>query len=144
ALIAVCTDMGLSCGRVEGRSGVWLPAELRNGHWLPERKVAAIGIRVQRGVAMHGFSLNCNSALDAFESIVPCGIRDAGVASLTGELGQDVAVEEVMPAVTDAVVDALDGRLPVTEHDIARVTFEQAVGTTQAPATGTEFTTIRF
>ncbi|MEE2034279.1 lipoyl(octanoyl) transferase LipB [Rhodococcus chondri] len=144
ALISVCTDMGLSCGRVEGRSGVWLPAELRDGRWLPERKIAAIGIRVQRGVAMHGFSLNCNSALDAFDSIVPCGIRDAGVASLTGELGRDVTVHEVMPAVTDAVVDALDGRLPVREHDIERVTFDQAVAPTQGSAASTEFTTIRF
>ena len=96
ALITVCTDMGLRCGRVEGRSGVWLPAELRDGRWLPERKIAAIGIRVQRGVAMHGFALNCNSALDAFDSIVPCGIRDAGVASLTGELGRDDLNEEAV------------------------------------------------
>ncbi|MBH0119044.1 lipoyl(octanoyl) transferase LipB [Rhodococcus sp. HM1] len=144
ALITVCTDMGLRCGRVEGRSGVWLPAELRDGRWLPERKIAAIGIRVQRGVAMHGFALNCNSALDAFDSIVPCGIRDAGVASLTGELGRDVTVDEVTDAVTTAVVDALDGKLPVTEHDIERVTFEQAVAASEPPAQRPEFTTMRF
>ena len=144
ALIRVCTDMGLACGRVEGRSGVWLPAELRDGRWLPERKIAAIGIRVQRGVAMHGFSLNCNSALDAFDSIVPCGIRDAGVASLTGELGREVTVDDVTPAVTDAIVDALDGRIPVTDCDIERVTFEQAVGASGIPSTAPEFTTHRF
>ena len=143
-LIRVCTDMGLTCGRVEGRSGVWLPAELRDGHWLPERKIAAIGIRVQRGVAMHGFALNCNSALDAFDSIVPCGIRDAGVASLTGELGREVTVDDVIPAVTEAVIAALDGRIPVTECDIERVTFEQAVGTSGIPTTPPEFTTHRF
>ncbi|KSZ57511.1 lipoate--protein ligase [Rhodococcus pyridinivorans KG-16] len=143
-LIRVCTDMGLTCGRVEGRSGVWLPAELRDGHWLPERKIAAIGIRVQRGVAMHGFALNCNSALDAFDSIVPCGIRDAGVASLTGELGREVTVDDVIPAVTEAVIAALDGRIPVTECDIERVTFEQAVGTSGIPTTAPEFTTHRF
>ncbi|WP_241386954.1 lipoyl(octanoyl) transferase LipB [Rhodococcus sp. CH91] len=144
ALIRVCTDMGLVCGRVEGRSGVWLPAELRDGQWLPERKIAAIGIRVQRGVAMHGFSLNCNSALDAFDAIVPCGIRDAGVASLTGELGREVTVDEVTPAVVDAVIDALDGRIPVTECDIDRVTFEQAVGASGIPSSAPEFTTHRF
>lgn len=148
ALIRVCTDLGLECGRVEGRSGVWLPAELRGGRWLPERKVAAIGIRVQRGVAMHGFSLNCNSALDAFDSIVPCGIRDAGVASLTGELGRVVTVGEVIPEVTGAVIDALDGRIPVTECNIERVTFEQAVtaaeGGPARPESGPAFTTRRF
>ncbi|MEU5843176.1 lipoyl(octanoyl) transferase LipB [Rhodococcus sp. NPDC047139] len=144
ALISVCSDMGLVCGRVDGRSGVWLPAELREGHWLPERKIAAIGIRVQRGVAMHGFSLNCNSALDAFDSIVPCGIRDAGVASLTGELGREVTVDDVIPAVTDAVIAALDGRIPVTECDIERVTFEQAVGASGTASTTPEFTTHRF
>ncbi|MCD5419830.1 lipoyl(octanoyl) transferase LipB [Rhodococcus pyridinivorans] len=143
-LIRVCTDMGLNCGRVEGRSGVWLPAELRDGHWLPERKIAAIGIRVQRGVAMHGFALNCNSALDAFDSIVPCGIRDAGVASLTGELGREVTVDDVIPAVTEAVIAALDGRIPVTECDIERVTFEHAVGASGIPTTIPEFTTHRF
>jgi len=143
-LIRVCTDMGLNCGRVEGRSGVWLPAELRDGYWLPERKIAAIGIRVQRGVAMHGFALNCNSALDAFDSIVPCGIRDAGVASLTGELGREVTVDDVVPAVTEAVIAALDGRIPVTECDIERVTFEQAVGASGIPTTTPEFTTHRF
>lgn len=144
ALIAVCTDMGLRCGRVEGRSGVWLPAELRDGRWLPERKIAAIGIRVQRGVAMHGFALNCDSALDAFDSIVPCGIRDAGVASLTGELGRAVTVAEVLDAVTTAVVDALDGTLPVADHDIERVTFEQAVAASDPAPSSPEFTTVRF
>ncbi|ATQ28195.1 lipoate--protein ligase [Rhodococcus ruber Chol-4] len=144
ALIEVCTDLGLTCGRVEGRSGVWLPAELRDGHWLPERKVAAIGVRVQRGVTMHGFSLNCDATLDAFDSIVPCGIRDAGVTSLTGELGRDVTVAEVMPAVTAAVIDALDGRLPVTDHDIERVTFEQAVGAEPPQTPRPEFTTVRY
>ncbi|MGW0041159.1 lipoyl(octanoyl) transferase LipB [Rhodococcus sp. NPDC003348] len=138
ALIAVCVDLGLTCGRVEGRSGVWLPAGLRDGVWLPERKIAAIGVRVQRGVALHGFALNCDAALDRFDDIVPCGIRDAGVASLSGELGATVTTADVLPAVVAAVTAAFDGTMPVTERDIERVTFEDA--TTPEPA----FTTHRF
>ncbi|WP_137723759.1 lipoyl(octanoyl) transferase LipB [Prescottella subtropica] len=139
ALIEVCTDLGVTCGRVEGRSGVWLAAAAADGRWLPERKVAAIGVRVQRGVTMHGFALNCNAALDGFDNIVPCGIRDAGVTTLSRELGRDVTVGEVTDAVTTAVLAALDGTLPVTVRDIERteVTDEFA-----RPAP--EFTTVRF
>lgn len=117
ALISVCTDLGLVCGRVEGRSGVWLPAD----DWNPERKIAAIGVRVQRGVALHGISLNCNS-MDGFGAIVPCGIRDAGVTTLTRELGREVTVAEIKPLVADAIVRALDGELPVSDHNIGRTT----------------------
>ncbi|MFZ2177952.1 MAG: lipoyl(octanoyl) transferase LipB [Rhodococcus sp. (in: high G+C Gram-positive bacteria)] len=142
ALITVCTDLGLECGRVEGRSGVWLPAAHQDGEWLPERKVAAIGVRVQRGVALHGFSLNCNSALTAFETIIPCGIRDAGVASLSRELGREVTIEEVTPAVTTAIIAALDGTLPVTDHDIARVAVDPAAAA--KPPSARTFTTVRY
>ncbi|WP_067572863.1 lipoyl(octanoyl) transferase LipB [Nocardia acidivorans] len=114
ALISVCAGLGLETGRVEGRSGVWLPAS----DFLPERKVAAIGVRVQRGVTLHGVSLNCNSTLDGFNAIVPCGIRDAGVTTLTRELGREVTVDEVSPLVADAIARALDGDLPVTEHHL--------------------------
>ena len=112
SLISVCAGLGLDTGRVEGRSGVWLRA---NGS-LPERKIAAIGIRVARGVALHGFALNCDCDLGAFSAIVPCGIPDAGVTSLTAELGRRVSVDEVADRVAEAVCDALDGRLPVTSH----------------------------
>lgn len=118
ALITVCTDLGVHCGRVEGRSGVWLPAT----ELYSERKIAAIGVRVQRGVALHGISLNCNSAMDGFQAIVPCGIRDAGVTTLSRELGREVTVAEVKPLVSEAIIRALQGELPVTAHDIARVT----------------------
>ncbi|WP_068275284.1 lipoyl(octanoyl) transferase LipB [Aldersonia kunmingensis] len=139
ALIAVCTDLGLTCGRVEGRSGVWLPAGHDGGRWRPERKIAAIGVRVQRGVAMHGFALNCNSAIAAFDTIIPCGITDAGVTSLSVELGRDVTIDEVRPAVTDAVLRALDGELPVAEHDIPRVTFASPTGSViPAPVTSVQ------
>ncbi len=112
SLIAVCAGLGLATGRVEGRSGVWLRAD----DVRPERKIAAIGIRVARGVTLHGFALNCDCELGAFSAIVPCGIPDAGVTSLTAELGRHVTVDEVADRVAEAVCDALDGRLPVTSH----------------------------
>jgi lipoyl(octanoyl) transferase len=111
ALIAVCAGLGLQTGRIAGRSGVWLRADPATGR--PERKVAAIGVRVSRGVTMHGFALNCEPDLSAFDRIVPCGIADAGVASLTAELGRRVSVAQVRPAVQCAVLDALDGVLAV-------------------------------
>jgi lipoyl(octanoyl) transferase len=109
ALIKVCTDVGLQVGRIDGRSGVWLPA----GNGRPARKVAAIGVRVSRATTLHGFALNCDCDLDAFSTIIPCGITDAGVTSLSAELGYRVRVDDVRTAVADAVCDALDGRLAV-------------------------------
>jgi lipoyl(octanoyl) transferase len=118
SLIKVCADMGLNVGRVDGRSGVWVPA----GGGRPARKVAAIGVRVSRATTLHGFALNCDCDLDGFETIVPCGISDAGVTSMSAELGRRVAVDDVRPAVADAVCDALDGRLAVDlRHTAARV-----------------------
>jgi lipoyl(octanoyl) transferase len=107
SLISVCTALGLSVGRVAGRSGVWLPA----GDARPARKVAAIGVRVQRATTMHGFALNCDCDLSAFDAIVPCGIADAGVTSLSAELDHRVSVDDVRARVADAVCDVLDGRL---------------------------------
>jgi lipoyl(octanoyl) transferase len=118
ALIKVCTDIGLQVGRITGRSGVWVPA----GDGRPDRKVAAIGVRVSRATTMHGFALNCDCDLAAFEAIVPCGISDAGVTSISAELGRRVGVDDVRSAVAEAVCDALDGRLPVDlQHSAARV-----------------------
>lgn len=117
ALIHVVQACGITAaGRIGGRSGVWLPA----GDDRPERKLGAIGVRVQGGVTLHGFALNCDPDLGAFDRIVPCGIADAGVSSLTAELGRPVPVAEVIDAATAAVLDALDGALPVTEHPVAR------------------------
>jgi lipoyl(octanoyl) transferase len=90
-LIEVCAELGLATTSVPGRSGVWVPADNRG----PERKVAAIGIRVAKGVTLHGFAINCDCDLTAFSRIVPCGIPDAGVTSLSAELGRDVTVSEV-------------------------------------------------
>lgn len=96
-LIEVCAQFGVAAGRVTGRSGVWVPADERG----PDRKVAAIGVRVSRGVTMHGFAINAEPDLTAFDRIVPCGIRDAAVTSLSWELERDVAVAQVLPHVLD-------------------------------------------
>ena len=99
ALIAVCRDFGLMSGRVAGRSGVWLAADPDDPIARPERKVAALGIRVSRGVTMHGFALNCDVDLRWYDRFVPCGIADAGVTSLSAELGRDVTTAETLPSV---------------------------------------------
>lgn len=109
SLIKVCADFGVQTGRVKGRSGVWVPADARG----PARKIGAIGIRVSRATTLHGFALNCDCDLTAFSAIVPCGIADAGVTSLTAELGRRVPVSDVIAQVADAVADTLDGRLQV-------------------------------
>jgi lipoyl(octanoyl) transferase len=109
SLIRLCRELGLETGRVQGRSGVWVPEDARG----PARKVGAIGVRVSRATTLHGFALNCDCDLSAFSSIVPCGIADAGVTSLTAELGRQVGVDDVIDRVTAAVCDALDGRLRV-------------------------------
>ena len=95
ALISVCRDFDVTTARIPGRSGVWLRADDRG----PERKVAAIGIRVSRGVTMHGFALNCDVSLSWYDRFVPCGIADAGVTSLSNELGRPVTVSDVLPSV---------------------------------------------
>jgi lipoyl(octanoyl) transferase len=117
ALIRVVHDVGIkAAGRVDGRSGVWLPADDRR----PERKIAAIGVRVQAGVTLHGFAINCEPDLTAYDRIVPCGITDAGVTSLTAELSRPVSVAEVIDATGAAVTAALDGTLPVAEHPVTQ------------------------
>ena len=94
-LIDVCAEFGVASDRVEGRSGAWVRADGRG----PDRKVAAIGIRVAKGVTQHGFALNCDCELSNFDRFVPCGIRDAGVTSLAAELGRPVTVADVLPVV---------------------------------------------
>jgi lipoyl(octanoyl) transferase len=103
-LIQVCADLGVETTRVEGRSGVWVV----DGRG-PDRKVAAIGIRVSQGVTMHGFALNCDCDLSAYDRIVPCGISDASVTSLSRETGRDVTVAEVTPYVEKRLTELLRG-----------------------------------
>jgi lipoyl(octanoyl) transferase len=105
ALMEVCAGFGVATIQVEGRSGVWVAADEAgpDSRFRPERKIAAIGVRVARGVTMHGFALNCDPDLGAFGSIVPCGIADAGVTSLSAELGRDVSVAEATEPVEAAM-----------------------------------------
>jgi len=94
-LIEACAQLGVTAVQVKGRSGVWVPADEKG----PDRKVAAIGIRVSEGVTMHGFALNCDNDLAWFDRIVPCGITDAEVTTLSRELGRDVPVAEALPVI---------------------------------------------
>ncbi len=106
-LIDTCAELGLATYRVEGRSGVWVAPDSPLAGTRPERKVAAIGVRVSRGVTMHGFALNADCDLAWFDRIVPCGIADAGVTSLTAELGRTVTVSDVLPLVERRLAEGL-------------------------------------
>lgn len=113
ALIQVVRQAGLpTAGRIDGRSGVWIPGE--NG--AEHHKIAAIGIRITHGVTMHGLSLNCDNTLDYYEHIIPCGISDAGVTTLSRELGRAVTPEEMVEPVLQALEDAFSGKLVVADH----------------------------
>ncbi|EFV13082.2 lipoyl(octanoyl) transferase LipB [Segniliparus rugosus] len=107
ALISACAHFGVRATRVEGNSGVWLPSDGRR----IQRKIGSIGVRVQRGVTLHGFSLNCDADLSAFANIVPCGIPDVGATSLSAETDRQVTVAEAQPVVVDRLLAALDGKL---------------------------------
>ena len=100
-IIKVCTEFGIITQRVDGRSGVWVCDE------RGDRKIAAIGIRVAQGVSMHGFALNVNPELEAFNRIIPCGISDAAVTSMAVELSRDISVDEVIPVVEKYLLESL-------------------------------------
>ena len=101
ALIQVCADLGISAVRIEGRSGVWIQDS------RGDRKIAAIGIRVAKGVTMHGFALNVNPDMSAFARIIPCGIADADVTSLENELARSISIDDVAPVVERHVFESL-------------------------------------
>lgn len=103
-VIGTCADLGLATERVEGRTGVWV----RGQDGMQDRKVAAIGCRVARGVTMHGFAVNADCDLSAYDRIVPCGIADAEVTSLTRELGRHVTIEDVLPVLEVRLREVLD------------------------------------
>jgi len=102
ALIDACSELGISAERVCERSGVWV----RDAKG--DRKIAAIGIRVAKGVTTHGFAINVNPDLSAYDQIVPCGIVDAGVTSIANELGRDIGVDEMLPLIEKHLIPALD------------------------------------
>jgi len=102
ALIEICDEFGIKAERYCERSGVWL----RDAKG--DRKIAAIGLRVAKGVTMHGFALNVNPDLSAYSKIVPCGIADAKVTSLSAELGRNITIEEVMPVLRKHILPMLE------------------------------------
>jgi lipoyl(octanoyl) transferase len=117
AMIRTFADLGLpGTGRVDGRSGVWLPLDDQR----PERKIAAIGIRVASGVTMHGVAMNITNSLDGFNKIVPCGISDAGVATFERETGRSPALSEVSAALQPRLTELLGWQPYEKSADIPR------------------------
>lgn len=102
ALIEICDEFGIKAQRYCERSGVWLRDE------TGDRKIAAIGLRVAKGVTMHGFALNVNPDLSAYSKIIPCGIADAKVTSLSAELGRNVTIDEVIPVLKKHILPMLE------------------------------------
>ena len=109
AMIEVCAEFGVSAVRVDGRSGAWLlgDGQGRDGLGRPDRKIAALGIRVARGVTMHGFALNCDCDLSWYDRIVPCGIRDATVTTLSAESGRHITVADAVDVAERHLADVL-------------------------------------
>jgi lipoyl(octanoyl) transferase len=102
ALIEICDQFGIKAQRYCERSGVWLRDE------KGDRKIAAIGLRVAKGVTMHGFALNVNPDLSAYSKIIPCGIADAKVTSLSAELGRNIIIDEVIPVLKKYILPMLE------------------------------------
>jgi lipoyl(octanoyl) transferase len=121
AMIRACADFGVTAVRVQGRSGAWVRGD------GPDRKVGAIGARVARGVTMHGFALNCDCDLSWYDRIVPCGIRDAGVSTLSGEAGRRVTVAQVTPVVERHLAEVLGYQAWRHEHGAEALTLAGAV-----------------
>lgn len=105
-IIGICADFHLATSRIKGRSGVWVRNEVQ------DRKIAAIGIRVAQGVTMHGFALNCNNDLSCFDRIVPCGISDAGVTTMTAELNKEITVSDVRASAISNLIRVFEPLTP--------------------------------
>ena len=123
ALIQTVRAAGVTtAGRIDGRSGVWVPAETKAASpeaSTRERKIAALGIRITRGVTMHGLSLNCDNTLEHYEHIVACGIDDADVTTMSLELGRDITPAAMAGPVVHELKRALAGELVVADHTFA-------------------------
>lgn len=137
ALIRTCAELGVNAVRVSGRTGVWVPGDPATGE--RDRKVAALGVRVSRGVTMHGFELNCDCDLSWFDRIVPCGITDADTTSLSRELGRRVTVREALPLVERHLADVLEARPTWQTPRAGHVASEQADPSRLAGATPSPF-----
>ena len=118
AVIDLCADLGLRATRVEGRSGVWFPATAHRR----ERKVCAIGVRVARGVTMHGLALNCDPDLTHYATIVPCGISDADVTTLAAELGRPFTITDAAPMLRAHLTDRLAALSPTSRSQTGQIT----------------------
>ena len=122
ALIYTVRSLGVrSAGRIDGRSGVWVPASARAADPAAsqrDRKIAAIGIRITRGVTMHGIALNCNNTVDFYQHIIACGIDDADITTLSLELGEDTGIAKAQPLLLEALDEVLSGRMQVADHHL--------------------------
>ncbi|GII26900.1 octanoyltransferase [Planotetraspora mira] len=119
-LIQVCDDFGVAASRVKGRGGVWVPGDPLRG--LDDRRLGSIGIRVSRGVTMHGFALNCVNDLSWYDRIRPAAAGDGGVTSLSAETGRRITVEQVIPSAGKRLAEALGAEAyDLYEEDLAEV-----------------------
>jgi lipoyl(octanoyl) transferase len=122
AMILACADLGASVGRASrGDTGVW----------VDDRKVCAIGVRVSRSVTLHGFALNCTTDLAWFGAIVPCGLPDRGVTSLSQLTGRFITVEEALPVVAGRFGEVFGRRLVPAGAEVAEA-FSEAAGNVPA------------
>ena len=123
ALIETVREAGVTtAGRIDGRSGVWVPHTTRAADPSAptrDRKIAALGIRITRGVTMHGLSLNCDNTLAHYAHIVACGIDDADVTTMSLELGRDTRASAIAPRLLHHLDRALSGELTVANHTFA-------------------------
>jgi lipoyl(octanoyl) transferase len=104
-IIDAAATVGVDARRIDGRSGAWV----RGADRTPPAKVGAIGLHVAEGVTTHGIAINCTNTLDAYSAIIPCGIADAGVTTLSAATGRPVTVDELARAVARRIQDAVDG-----------------------------------
>jgi lipoyl(octanoyl) transferase len=107
AIILTLADYGITAGRYEGFTGVWIDAE----NPAKARKICAMGVRCSRWVTMHGFAFNVNADLSYFQNIVPCGITDKAVTSLEKELGRKMDMDEVKKIVLKNFCSLFDAQL---------------------------------
>jgi lipoyl(octanoyl) transferase len=107
AVIRAASDLGVQLGRNRD-----------TGVWSGDRKACAIGVRVSRGVTLHGFALNCTTDLSWYGAIVPCGLEDRGVTSLSDLAGREISVEQALPAVAERFAEVFDLRLSAGPSEI--------------------------